>query len=64
MLCPRGSLCTESEHEVKTLAKARDWYEGVVEADLPITVQQFKAANGRRLLKIYNRENRKIHQRG
>ena len=64
MLCPRGSTCTEGEHQVKTLTKAREWYEGVVEADLPITVQKFEASNGRRLVKIYNRENKKIHQRG
>ena len=49
---------------MKTLTKAREWYEGVVEADLPITVQKFEAGNGRMLVKIYNRENRKIHQRG
>ena len=57
-------MCTESEHLVKTFAKAKEWYEGVVEDDLPITVQKFKAADGRRLVKIYNRENEKIHQRG
>ena len=64
MECPRGSICTEGEHKVKTLTKAREWYEGAVEADLPITVQKFEANNGRMMVKIYNKENRKIYQRG
>ncbi len=53
MQCPRGSECKESTHEVKTLEKAKEWHEGVTDKDLPITVQQFTASNGRVMVKVF-----------
>lgn len=64
MECPRGSSCTESEHEVKTIAKAQEWFEGAQESDLPIKVNQVKAANGRLAISIYSNYGKLIHKRG
>lgn len=54
MECPRGSMCTESSHEVKTLDKAREWCSHVEEHHLPITVYSSTSANGRLHARIYS----------
>jgi hypothetical protein len=64
MECPRGSIVTESTHTVKTLDKARDWFDDITSDDLPITVNQFKSGNGRLRVQIYNNKGRLIHNRG
>ena len=40
MMCPCGELTKECQHEVKTLAKAREWFGGVGKSDLPILVNR------------------------
>lgn len=64
MYCNRGSTTTESTHEVKTLAKAKEWFSDVLESDLPIKVNQHTAANGRIYATIFNNRNEQIHRRG
>ena len=63
MDCPKGSVCTESTHEVKTLAKALEWYSGCKETDLPITVNTLRGEGGRMLVSISS-QNKLIHKRG
>lgn len=64
MECPRGSICTESTHTVKTLEKAAEWFPDVSAQDLPVTVKTYKAGNGRMLIKVYGSKNTLIHTRG
>lgn len=64
MICPRGSECTESTHEVKTLPKAREWFPGAEEKHLPITVNQSKAYNGRIMAIITDRHGAVVYRRG
>lgn len=64
MECPKGSTCTESSHEVKTLDKALEWYPGCDETDLPIRIEQRKGAGGRIFARIYNVNNHIIYKRG
>ena len=40
MMCPCGETTVERQHEVKTLAKAREWFSGVEKTDLPILVNR------------------------
>ena len=64
MNCPCGNLTTSSEHEVKTLSKAREWQADIEESDLPIKIDSDKCgACGRMLIKIYSGDNL-IHRRG
>lgn len=63
MECPRGSTCTESTHEVKTIDKALEWFDQCHESDLPITINTFKSSNGRMRVKIYSK-NQLIYKRG
>lgn len=64
MICPKGSECTETTHDVKTIAVAREWFDGVNVSDLPITVNQVKSSNGRLMLKIYSKDKQLIYSRG
>lgn len=64
MECPRGSICTESTHTVKTLDKALEWCPPVKDCHLPITVSINKAQGGRMLIKVYSHDNLLIHKRG
>ena len=64
MICPKGSECTETTHEVKTMAGAREWFDNVNESDLPIIVNQVKSTDGRLMIKIYSKDKQLIHSRG
>lgn len=64
MECQRGSICTESTHEVKTMQKAQEWYQDVKESDLPITVYSSASSNGRLYARIYGVKGNLIHVRG
>ena len=64
MDCPRGSECTESTHQVKTLGFAVEWSELVTDGDLPITVQQHTAHNGRARIQVRANDGRLIERRG
>ena len=64
MECPKGSECKESSHEVKTAKKATEWFDGANESDLPLTVRQVTSADGRVMIKVYDRNKKLIHQRG
>ena len=63
MECPKGSICTESTHEVKTLAKALEWFPSCLESHLPLTINTYKAHDGRLQINIYSK-GRLIHKRG
>lgn len=64
MECPKGSMCTESNHEVKGLATAMEWWPSVTESDLPIRVKQLTAANGRVHIEVRDKSGRLRHMRG
>lgn len=64
MQCPRGSETKMTEHQVKTLASAKEWFYGVQQYDLPITVRQDITRNGRCMITVYDNNGKKIHQRG
>jgi len=64
MQCPRGSEIKTSEHEIKLLANAQEWYAETTEQDLPVLITKQKAANGRLRITIRNRDGQVIHQRG
>lgn len=64
MECPRGSVCSESTHEVKTLDKALEWYPSALAIHLPITVNTHKAQGGRLLIKVYSIDGLLLHKRG
>lgn len=64
MICQKGSECSETTHEVKTMAAAIEWFTGVTEDDLPITVNQIKSIEGRLMIKVYSNDKRLIHRRG
>ena len=59
-----GNPMTESEHEVKTLDTAINWYSDVTELDLPILVRQWKASNGRIMYWVYNCDKKLLHKHG
>ncbi len=64
MECPRGMMCTESDHQVKTLAKAQEWSSLVKPIHLPITVNQNKGAGGRIMVRIYGSNGQLLETRG
>lgn len=64
MQCPKGGQLTESSHTVKTLAKAKDWYDGVSEKDLPITVEKKTTTDGRIHYKVFDGDGVKIYNKG
>jgi hypothetical protein len=61
---PQGGQLTESEHKVNTLTKAQEWCSTVSQCDLPITVNQWKARNGRCAYKVYSASGSLIYSRG
>ena len=61
---PRGGFTTETNHEVKTLKKAREWYSEVLKEHLPILVCQNKTSNGRVHIQVFDRWNNRIFTRG
>ncbi len=57
-ICPCGGHLKDSRHKVKTLKTAIAWDTAIVEADLPITVDQRKCQSCGRLDKtIVGRRN-------
>ena len=64
MICPRGSICTESTHEVKTLSAAKEWLDGISDAQQPIKVNVHTASGGRNVVKIFDCNNDLIFKRG
>jgi len=64
MICPKGSLCSESTHEVKTLSVAQQWFNDVIESQLPITVNTFNGEGGRLRISVFDCDNNLIHRRG
>ncbi|PCJ26509.1 MAG: hypothetical protein COA94_05215 [Rickettsiales bacterium] len=63
MECNRGSVCKESDHQVKTLEKAVEWFYGVELEHLPIRVNQVTAHNGRVQITIFDCDGVPIHKR-
>jgi len=61
---PNGSQLKESQHKVKTLSGARSWYSGVTESDLPVTIYQWEALNGRHAFTVKNSAGSLIYKRG
>ena len=64
MECPKGSEMKQSSHQVLTLEKAKEWFAGTLNYDLPITIVQNTSAEGRVMIKVYDNNNKLIHQRG
>ena len=64
MECPRGSSTTYTEHQVKTLAKAKEWWVGTSEEDLPVAIHKTITSNGRLSLFVTRWDNKIIHRRG
>ena len=64
MECPRGSVCKETEHTVKTLKMAKEWLKWVDESMLPIKVNQLTAADGRVQITIRDKTGTIVHMRG
>jgi len=64
MESPRGAVCTESTHEVKTLSKGQEWCGITTEADLPIRIEQRRDVGGRLMVRIYNKDNQLMEKRG
>lgn len=65
MQCKCGGEITKQEHRVKTLNTALNWFDNVLESDLPITVVQMKC-NGctQTGYKIFDIFGEKIKQHG
>lgn len=61
---PNGSQLKESQHKVATLAGACSWYSEVTENDLPVTVYQWEALNGRHAYMVKNSSGKVIYKRG
>lgn len=61
---PNGSQLKESQHKVKTLSGAQSWYSDTTENDLPVTVYQWEASNGRHAYMVKNCEGHLIFKRG
>lgn len=64
MQCPRGSEVKTSEHTIKTIGKAKEWFFGVQQYDLPIRVKKDTASDGRCMITVYDNNGKKIHTRG
>ena len=64
MECDKGSICKENTHKVITLKGAQEWWQGVEQTDLPVTIEQRTSAGGRVAIKIYNKDSKLIHNRG
>ncbi len=61
---PRGVETRQSQHTVKTLAKAQEWWRFAEEEDLPIVVQQDKGEGGRLRISIYDKHKILRERRG
>lgn len=61
---PKGGPLTEQTHQVKTMNKAIEWFPLVSCKDLPITVEQKVATNGRIHIKVFDRYGKLIHTKG
>ena len=61
---PRGGQLSEQSHQVKTLAKAREWYERAVPSQLPLTVEQLKTRDGRVHLRVFAASGQCLMERG
>jgi hypothetical protein len=61
---PKGGQLTESSHTVKTLAKALEWFDGVAEDNLPVTIEKKTTSDGRIHYKIIDRSGAVIYRRG
>lgn len=57
-------MCSESSHQVKTMAKAAEWFPRVVTSQLPITVDSSTGAGGRVCVRIYSASGKLIERRG
>ena len=64
MNCPRGSICTESTHQVKTLTAAKEWFNNINQSQLPATINTFTASGGRLMVSVFDCNNNLIHKRG
>jgi len=64
MDCPKGSILRESEHDVKTIKSAKEWFSDIEEDQMPIKVRQYTAKNGRCMIKVFDNKNKLVHQRG
>jgi hypothetical protein len=64
MICDKGSEVTETEHEVKTLKTAKEWYASVIEVQLPVTIRQYTSRSGRCMIRVFDANKKLIHQRG
>ena len=64
MICPKGSTCKESDHEVKTLVMAKEWFDGAEAHDLPIRVSQQTSSEGRCRVTVHNNLGQLIYSRG
>lgn len=63
MVCPNGSEMKHSEHQVKTLKKALEYYPAN-ESHLPITIEMHKAFNGRVFLRVWDKDNNIVFIKG
>lgn len=61
---PKGGQLQQSEHQVKTLNKAKEWWVGTSEQDLPITVHKTVTSNGRMAYIVTNKDHKIICRRG
>jgi len=64
MECPKGSTCSDSDHTVKTLKMAKEWFEDITEDQIPIRVNQLTASNGRVQITIRDNTGSIVHTRG
>jgi len=55
MNCNKGGQTADRSHNVTTLAKAKEWWPGVLITDLPLTIDQYEAPGGRLHIKIFDR---------
>jgi hypothetical protein len=49
---------------IKTISKAKEYYKGVTDNDLPINIDMSKTEDGRVRYVIYNKNNELLHKRG
>lgn len=61
---PRGGQVSEMSHEVRSLAKAREWYVGAIPSQLPLRIEQAKTSGGRMHVEIYAASGKLLETRG
>jgi hypothetical protein len=49
---------------IKTISKAKQYYKGATDNDLPINIDMSKTEDGRVRYVIYNKNNELLHKRG